>query len=272
MLSLSENVTSPAVYLSCGVFPAEAQRDIEILGLMGQLAVCPDELQNIRTIIENNLAFYCEGFHGWSALARTVCTKYNLPDPLEYFQKSWRPDRWRKHCMKAVGNYWESQLKEAARPKDSLVHFDIESASLFRPTQPWVLASLDSLEVKKATVVNWMQLGVYKTREKLLQFRKAKTDLCLACNTNQRENLHLLIFLCPFYDDIRQPVLSKLFLANPNLTQIIDDVRMKTTLILDPLSKLLPQAVTDTWTFSPCEALALFRTKKTKFSCKIYFL
>ena len=60
MLSLSENVTSPAVYLSCGVFPAEAQRDIEILGLMGQLAVCPDELQNIRTIIENNLAFYCE--------------------------------------------------------------------------------------------------------------------------------------------------------------------------------------------------------------------
>ena len=69
MMTLSDNVASPAVYLSCGVLPVEAQRDIEILGLMGQLAVCPDELQNIRTIIEHNLAFCCEGFHGWSALA-----------------------------------------------------------------------------------------------------------------------------------------------------------------------------------------------------------
>ena len=49
MMTLSDNVASPAVYLSCGVLPVEAQRDIEILGLMGQLAVCPHELQNIRT-------------------------------------------------------------------------------------------------------------------------------------------------------------------------------------------------------------------------------
>ena len=79
--------------MSCGVLPVEAQGDIEILGLMGHLAVCPDELQNSRTIIEHNLAFYSEGFHGWSALARSVCSKYNLPDPLEYFQYPWRPDR-----------------------------------------------------------------------------------------------------------------------------------------------------------------------------------
>ena len=161
--------------------------------------------------------------------------------------------------MKVVGNYWESQRKEAARPKDSLEHFDIESASIFEPTQTWVLAGLDSLEVKKATVVNWMQLGVYQTREKLLQFRQTKTDLCLACDTNQRENLHHLIFLCPFFDDIRQPVLSKLFLANPNLTQIIDDVILKTTLILDPMSKLLPQAVTYNWTLTTNDVYRLCR-------------
>ena len=42
MMSLSENVYSPAVYPSWCVFPAESQRDIEILCLRGQLAVCPD--------------------------------------------------------------------------------------------------------------------------------------------------------------------------------------------------------------------------------------
>jgi hypothetical protein len=259
MMSLSDNVATPAVYLSCGVFPAEAQRDIEILGLMGQLAVCPDELQNIRKIIEHNLSFYCDGFHGWSALARSVCYKYNLPDPLEYLQKPWRPDRWRKHCMQAVGNYWESLLKEAARQKDSLQYFDIDSASIFKPTQTWVLAGLDSVEVKKATVVNWMQLGVYKTREKLLQFKQVKSDLCLACNMNQKESLHHLLFLCPFYDTIRQPVLTKLFLANTNLTQIMDNSVLKTTLILDPLSNLLPEAVTDSWNLSTNDVHRLCR-------------
>ena len=132
--------------------------------------------------------------------------------------------------MKVVGNYWESQLKEALRPKDSFKHFDIESSSLFEPTQTWVLAGLDSLKIKKASVVNWMQLDVYKTREKLLQIRK-----------------------------IRQTVLLKLFLANPNLTQIIDDVKMKTTLILDPKSKLLPQAVTDNWTLTTHDVYSICR-------------
>ena len=110
--------------------------------------------------------------------------------------------------MQAVGNYWESQLTEAAKQKDSLQFFGIESASLFKPTQTWVVAGLDSIEVKKATVVNWMQLGVYQTREKILQFKKVKNDLCLACDMNQKENLHHLLFMCPFYDTIRQPVLT----------------------------------------------------------------
>ena len=66
----------------------------------------------------------------------------------------------------------------------SLEHFYIESASLFEPTHTWVLAGQDSLDVKKAAVVNWMQLGVYQTREKLLQFRKIKTDWCVIMPMN----------------------------------------------------------------------------------------
>ena len=43
MLSLSDCTTSAAVYLNAGVLPATAQRDIEILGLLGQLAICDGE-------------------------------------------------------------------------------------------------------------------------------------------------------------------------------------------------------------------------------------
>ena len=40
MLSLPDCTTSADVYLNVGVLPATVQRDIEILGLLGQLAVC----------------------------------------------------------------------------------------------------------------------------------------------------------------------------------------------------------------------------------------
>jgi hypothetical protein len=50
MLSLPDCTTSAAVYLNVGVLPATAQRDIEILGLLGQLAVCDGEAQDVKKI------------------------------------------------------------------------------------------------------------------------------------------------------------------------------------------------------------------------------
>ena len=103
LMCLPDSVASPAVYLSIGIFPAEAQRDLDIVSLFGQLAVCPDDIQKIRNIIEGNLTYYSVNFHGWRALVRKVCLRYNLPDPLLYMQHPWRPDRWRKHCKETIG-------------------------------------------------------------------------------------------------------------------------------------------------------------------------
>ena len=40
MLCLPDNTSSVAVYLTFGILPFETQRDLEILGLLGQIAVC----------------------------------------------------------------------------------------------------------------------------------------------------------------------------------------------------------------------------------------
>ena len=48
MLSLPDCTNYEAVYLSIGVLPATAQCDIEILGLLGQLAMCDTESQSVR--------------------------------------------------------------------------------------------------------------------------------------------------------------------------------------------------------------------------------
>ena len=82
MMSMPDYVSSPLVYLTT------AQRDLEILGLLGQLAMCEDDYQNVRKIINNNLAFLDEKFGGWSGLVRTTAAQYGLPDPLQYMVNS----------------------------------------------------------------------------------------------------------------------------------------------------------------------------------------
>jgi hypothetical protein len=59
-MSLPDCTSSAAIYLNIGVgvLPASAQRNVDILGLMGQLALCDHETQNVRTVIEHTLTFY----------------------------------------------------------------------------------------------------------------------------------------------------------------------------------------------------------------------
>ena len=55
MMSLPDCISSAAVYLSIGLLPASAQRDVDILGLLRQLALCDPETQKVRTVVEHTL-------------------------------------------------------------------------------------------------------------------------------------------------------------------------------------------------------------------------
>ena len=164
-----DNTPSCSIYLTSGLFPAEAQRDLDILGLLGQLAVCPKDLQNVTDIIHHNLVFYDSQFCGWSGLVRQTAAKYSLPDPMDYMLAPWRPDRWRAHCRGVIASYWDKKLKQKAESLSSLGMLDVANLSILQPAKVWSMAGLDSTEVKKAAVTNWMTLGVYQTREILFK-------------------------------------------------------------------------------------------------------
>jgi hypothetical protein len=181
MLAVPDNTPSCSIYLTSRLFPAEAQRDLDILGLLGQLAVCPNDLQNVTDIIHHNLVFYDSQFGGWSGLVRQTAAKYSLPDPADYMMAPWRPDRWRAHCSWVVAENWDIKLKEKAVSMTSLCLLDIDELSILKPAKVWSMAGLDSTEVRKAAVVNWMSLGVYQTREALSKMKKIKSPLCTAC-------------------------------------------------------------------------------------------
>ena len=183
MLSLPDCTSSVAVYLSIGVLPATAQRDIEILGLLGQLAICDQETQQVRAVIEHTLTFYGADFPGWSGLVRRTCLKYGLPDPLPYLQHPWRADRWRAHCKRTVQDHWDKKLIDEVKTSPTLKYIDTNYVTTKLPMRVWQMAGLCSNSVKMATVVSWMTLGVYFTRVLLFKMRKTKSQNCLGCRT-----------------------------------------------------------------------------------------
>ena len=248
MLSLPYCTASPAVYLCVGVLPAEAQRDLEILGLLGQLAMCNQDAQNIRQIIEHSLTFYDVNFSGWSGLVRRTCLKYGLPDPLQYLQYPWRADRWRQHCKSTIQQYWEEKFKHIATNSPSLQFVDVESASLSIPMRVWQMAGLSSVSVRQATVVNWMVLGVYFTRELLHKMKKAQTDTCLGCELGVTENLGHFLLHCVLYKNIREEYLPKFIEINKNISLTFENENEILICILDPVSSKLPENVIKGWT------------------------
>ena len=164
MLSMPDCMASALVYLTMGVLPATAQRDLEILGLLGQLALCDQDDQNVRKIVQHNLTFFDDKFGGWSGLVRQKAAMYGLPDPLQYMGHPWRSDRWRSQSREVIVNYWDNKLKSDLRTEDgeeksSSIFVDSASLTTSTPMPIWQQAGLDSISVKEATPVSWMYCG-----------------------------------------------------------------------------------------------------------------
>ena len=122
----------------------------------------------------------------------------------------------------------------------------------------WQMAGLCSDSVRQATIVNWMLLGVYFTRELLFKMKKAKSPLCLACSNETNETLNHLLLHCTHYNKVRKKYIPKYIQQNSQLSEILDNEEMSIQSILDPLSSNLPECVRMGWV-SPKEVYSISR-------------
>ena len=138
-------------------------------------------------------------------------------------------------------------LQQEAQSKDTLSILDICSLSVTQPAKLWSMAGLDAVEVKKACIVNYMSLGVYRTREVLHKMKKTKSNLCTACSNNAIGSLEHYLLYCPFTQEIREHFIPKFIQCNPKITSLIDNEAALVISILDPESNLLPEDIRQNW-------------------------
>ena len=246
MQSLSPSTPTPAVYLMMAALPLAAERDIQILRLLGQLAICDRDLQSVSDILENNLGEEDIHFAGWSGLARRTTSLYGLPDPLELFQNPWDSDRWSQFSKKAVIKYWTTLLQNNAASYTSLDMLDTSRLNLSSPHPIWTAAGTNPVSVTKATVVTWLLLNLYKTSERLFKMRKTKSPECILCLAPVEDQLHFTL-KCPVLFTIRSQYINEFIELCPGITKYISDERVFLLSLLDPFSPLVPADVRDSW-------------------------
>ena len=117
-------------------------------------------------------------------------------------QSPWQPDRWRAYCQYKIATHWDTKLEQDAEPGPSLKFLDIFSVSIAKPAKIRSMAGLEAAKVKKAFVVNWMLLGVHRTREFLHKMQIINSNLCSACPMNVIGSIE------HFYSIVNSPVKS----------------------------------------------------------------
>ena len=249
MQCLSPSTPTPAVYLMMAVLPAAAERDIQILRLLGQLAICDRDQQAVSDILESNLGDEDISFAGWSGMARRTTSLYGLPDPLELFQNPWESDRWSQFAKSAVVKYWTTLLQDSAASYTSLDMLDTSRLNLLSPHPIWTAAGSNPVSVMKATVVTWLLTNTYKTGARLHKMRKVKSPECILCLAPVEDQHHFTL-RCPALFTIRSGYLNKFIELCPNLVKYITDERVLLLSLLDPFSPIVPADVRESWTDS----------------------
>ena len=143
MLALPSHTPSSIVYLMIGVLPATAMRDVDIMGLLGQVAMCTEDQQYVTDIIRNNLEDYDSSFGGWSSLVRKTAEKYSLPDPLLYMSNPWISHNWRRHCKSTIIGARDIKLRQEADSKDMLEYINTSTLTTANPHNIYKYAGLD---------------------------------------------------------------------------------------------------------------------------------
>ena len=59
---------------------------------------------------------------------------------------------------------------------------DTSRVNLNDPHPIWTAAGSNPVSIRKATIVTWLLLNVYRTGERLFQMKKAKPSKCIFCS------------------------------------------------------------------------------------------
>ena len=198
------------VMFLAGCLPATAVLDLRMLSLLGMIA----RLGTRNILHQHGLHIFLNPDQmnfskSWYAGIRSICTQYDLPDPLLVLQSPPTHYHWKNLTKCKVLDWWQAKYRGIAEHMDSLEYFKPAFMSLSTPHPVWTSAG-SPFEVSKAVISARMLSGRYRTDKLMANWNLSNPDgLCRlpGCSGEVGTLLHILLH-CPALIEARANVIS----------------------------------------------------------------
>ena len=213
LLTLREGTADEAVYFLIGLPPLEAELDIRILSIFGNITrLCHDH--PLRRIALRQISFPSAGKEGWFKMVLRVSDKYNLKDLLcASLISPWSKLAWKSYIRKVVLNYWIYMLKANADCKSSLRFMITDDIQSFSVHHLWPRGGCASRPRVAASYRAKILSGSYILQSNRARFNQNQINpTCPLCHSAP-EDLPHFILTCPSLDNARTKHLPSIFNA-----------------------------------------------------------
>ncbi|CAC5375426.1 unnamed protein product [Mytilus coruscus] len=123
-LSLTTNVADPAVYITSGQLPAEAEIHKRALILFGN--ICRSGKSSMKwRIAERQLSIKNMRSNSWFIEIKKLCLKYDIDDPYSFLVIPLSKLLWKKLISTKVNGYWEKRINNESKLYPSLSYLEM---------------------------------------------------------------------------------------------------------------------------------------------------
>ncbi|CAG2203169.1 unnamed protein product [Mytilus edulis] len=208
ILSLPISTADPAIYLLSGLLPINAEIDIKIITLLGNI-LCSDKSTVEWKIANRQLKIKSCKSNSWFIDAKKICFKYQLTDPVEFLDTITTKETWKRSMVNKIKTYWHRKILDEKEHFNSLQYLSpIYSLGHCHPlisistSDPKIIQKLPP-RVKIAT-------GVYILQSQRAKYNSNAVDpTCQLCK-NGEETLSHFLLTCVTLDAVRKPILEKI--------------------------------------------------------------
>ena len=249
LMKLPEKCPDPVVYFLAGSVPLHAHIHMKQMNIFGMITRLPGNILNI--LAHRILLSESDTTKSWFIHVRHLCTKYDLPSPLQLLDNPPSKTTFKNLVSKKIVDHWTAHLRQEASEKTSLELFKPNFMSLSAPHPLWTSCSSNPYEVKKAIIQATLLSGRYKTDYLARHWYKSNPNgFCLLCPGKYLFGTvqHLLLH-CEALADTRSKQVefwSAHASKDAHLHQLLSDLLQASPLLLaqfllDP--SVVPQAI-----------------------------
>ena len=257
-----------------GSLPGSALIHLRMFSLFGMICRSPYSILHSHAI--NILTVAKSSSKSWFLEIRTLSLQYRLPHPLTLLQSPPSKDSFKKLVNHKVVDYWETKLREEAKPLTSLKFFKPHFMSLTAPHPIWTTAGSSPYQVAMSTVQGTMISGRYRTEQLCSNFANDKTGFCQTTHCkglDHVEDLQHILADCPALEETR----TKLKNFTTNYSQSLPVIQPFLKILSSPSNpsycqflvdcSVLPEVISATQTYGPQLLDHLFKITRTWCYC-----